>query len=314
MKLELVMRFDYGAIVPWVRRRQDGLIAIAGPDGLRLHTPIAVTGRDMRTTAEFEVNAGEQIPFVLEWFPSQDPPEGTPDAGALVQATDDEWRGVVGAVRVQGQYHDEVVRSLLTLECLTYEPTGGPRRRADHVAARERRRHPQLGLPLLLDAGRDAHARCAAVRRVPRRSGAVPRMGAARGRGRSREPADHVRPRRGTAPHRAHARLDAGLARIPSGAHRQRGARADAARRVRRARRRHVAQRARRGSRSTTTRGSCSWCCSSRSRRSGGNPTTASGRCAARAATSCTRRSLRGSRSIARSRWSRPPRTAARVR
>ena len=69
-----------------------------------------------------------------------------------------------------------------------------------------------------------------------------------------------------------------------------------------------------RGSRSTTTRGSCSWCCSSRSRRSGGNPTTASGRCAARAATSCTRRSLRGSRSIARSRWSRPPRTAARVR
>ena len=53
MKLELVVRFDYGAIVPWVRRRQDGLIAIAGPDGLRLHTPIAVTGRDMRTTAEF---------------------------------------------------------------------------------------------------------------------------------------------------------------------------------------------------------------------------------------------------------------------
>ena len=125
MKLQLVMRFDYGAIVPWVRRRPDGLIAIAGPDGLRLHTPIAVTGRDMRTTAEFEVNAGEQVPFVLEWFPSQDPPDAMPDAAALVRGTDDEWHAWSAQCVYEGKYHDEVVRSLLTLECLTYEATGG---------------------------------------------------------------------------------------------------------------------------------------------------------------------------------------------
>ena len=102
MQFELVMRFDYGAIVPWVRRRQDGLTAIAGPDGLRLRTPIAISGEDLRTVATFEVGAGDRVPFVLEWFPSH--------AAARRHAVgerDPERHGrrvarVVGAVRVPG--------------------------------------------------------------------------------------------------------------------------------------------------------------------------------------------------------------------
>jgi len=125
MQFELVMRFDYGAIVPWVRRRQDGLTAIAGPDGLRLRTPIAISGEDLRTVATFEVGAGDRVPFVLEWFPSHAPPDATPSASAILNETDDEWRAWSAQCVFQGPHHDEVVRSLLTLECLTYEPTGG---------------------------------------------------------------------------------------------------------------------------------------------------------------------------------------------
>jgi GH15 family glucan-1,4-alpha-glucosidase len=125
MQFELVMRFDYGSVVPWVRRRQDGLTAIAGPDGLRLRTPIAISGHDLRTTASFEVRAGEQVPFVLEWFPSHLPPETTGSAEALVSETDDTWRGWSAQCNSLGKYHEVVLRSLLTLDCLTYAPTGG---------------------------------------------------------------------------------------------------------------------------------------------------------------------------------------------
>jgi GH15 family glucan-1,4-alpha-glucosidase len=125
VRLELIMRFDYGSIVPWVLRRQDGLTAIAGPDGLRLSTPIAVTGRDLHTTAEFVVDAGQQVPFVLEWFPSHQPAEAVRSAEALVRETDNDWRAWSAQCGYEGPHREEVLRSLLTLECLTYEPTGG---------------------------------------------------------------------------------------------------------------------------------------------------------------------------------------------
>jgi GH15 family glucan-1,4-alpha-glucosidase len=125
MRLELTMRFDYGSIVPWVRRRQDGLTAIAGPDGLRLFTPISVTGRDLHTTAEFVVDAGQQVPFVLAWFPSHQLAEGVRSAEALVRETDNDWRAWSAQCIYEGPHREQVLRSLLTLECLTYEPTGG---------------------------------------------------------------------------------------------------------------------------------------------------------------------------------------------
>src|SRR5712672_1104386 len=65
MQMELIIRFDYGQIVPWVRHRNGGLEAIAGPDGLILRTPIETQGKDLTTFAEFTVGEGEQVPFVL---------------------------------------------------------------------------------------------------------------------------------------------------------------------------------------------------------------------------------------------------------
>ena len=70
MQMEFVIRFDYGQIVPWVRHRNGGLEAIAGPDGLILRTPIETRGKDLTTVAEFTVGEGERVPFVLTWFAS----------------------------------------------------------------------------------------------------------------------------------------------------------------------------------------------------------------------------------------------------
>src|SRR5690348_1533979 len=80
MKMELVIRFDYGWIVPWVRRMSDGspgIRAIAGPDTLVLRTPVELKGHNMTTVAEFDVAAGERVPFALTWHAShlQEPKE-----------------------------------------------------------------------------------------------------------------------------------------------------------------------------------------------------------------------------------------------
>ena len=60
MKMELSIRFDYGSVVPWVRRTEDGLSAIAGPDTVRLRTPVDLKGENFKTTSEFTVSAGQQ--------------------------------------------------------------------------------------------------------------------------------------------------------------------------------------------------------------------------------------------------------------
>ena len=84
MRSELVIRFDYGAIVPWVRRVDHARVAIAGPDALCLRTPLEIHGEEMTTVSEFTLRPGERIPFVLTWFPSHEPlpAEIDPEAGA----------------------------------------------------------------------------------------------------------------------------------------------------------------------------------------------------------------------------------------
>ena len=76
MRSELVIRFDYGRIVPWVRRVGDARLAVAGPDALCLRTPVELRGEDLTTVAEFTLEPGERVPFVLTWFPSHEPPPG----------------------------------------------------------------------------------------------------------------------------------------------------------------------------------------------------------------------------------------------
>ncbi|HEY8752985.1 MAG TPA: glycoside hydrolase family 15 protein [Arthrobacter sp.] len=122
---ELTLRFDYGHIVPWVRRDKRGLHAIAGPDAAYLVTKAPLRGENMHTVSDFTVQAGERVPFVLTWAPSHVPRPHSVDAEKVLEATVDFWHGWISQCTVQGKYRDAVVRSLVTLKALTYAPTGG---------------------------------------------------------------------------------------------------------------------------------------------------------------------------------------------
>ncbi len=126
MHLELVLRFGFGAIVPWVTKMEDGTLrAVAGPDMVVLRTPVRLKGENMHTVGEFTVAAGEMVPFLLSYGPSHLPiPEPLAPQPAL-DATEAYWRGWSAKCRSAGPWSDAVVRSLITLKALTYGPTGG---------------------------------------------------------------------------------------------------------------------------------------------------------------------------------------------
>jgi GH15 family glucan-1,4-alpha-glucosidase len=125
MRSELVLRFDYGHVVPWVRRIDHSRVAIAGPDALCFRTPVDVRGENMRTVSEFTVTEGDRIPFVLTWFPShRDLPERIDPEQAL-RDTETYWHEWAEACEHDHDFHDEIHQSLLVLKALTYGPTGG---------------------------------------------------------------------------------------------------------------------------------------------------------------------------------------------
>ena len=125
MRSELVIRFDYGAIVPWVRRVDHARVAIAGPDALCYRAPVEVRGENMTTVSEFVLRPGERIPFVLTWFPSHHPVPDEIDPEQALDDTEDYWREWAATCKHVGDYHDEIHESLLVLKALTYAPTGG---------------------------------------------------------------------------------------------------------------------------------------------------------------------------------------------
>lgn len=126
LRMELVIRFGFGVGIPWVRRTEDGaLLAICGPDMTVLRTPVATRGEDMTTVADFEVGAGETIPFVLTYGPSHLPVPERIDPARALKDTEDFWTEWSSRCIYRGDYRDLVVRSLLTLKALTYAPTGG---------------------------------------------------------------------------------------------------------------------------------------------------------------------------------------------
>jgi GH15 family glucan-1,4-alpha-glucosidase len=127
MSTELVIRFDYGAIVPWVHRLPDGALrAIAGPDQLVLRTPVPVEGVDHRTAGTFTVNAGDTVPFTMSYRASHlEAPQAT-DPIAGLAATEKFWADWAGRARVvDASERATILRSLLVLKALTYAPTGG---------------------------------------------------------------------------------------------------------------------------------------------------------------------------------------------
>lgn len=126
LQMELVIRFGFGVDIPWVRRTEDkALLAICGQDMTVLRTPVEIRGKDLTTVAEFEVKAGETVPFVLTYGPSHlDPPEPI-DPDAALRETEAYWTEWCSHATPDGPYRDLVMRSLITLKALTFGPTGG---------------------------------------------------------------------------------------------------------------------------------------------------------------------------------------------
>jgi GH15 family glucan-1,4-alpha-glucosidase len=127
MRLELVVRFDYGISVPWVTQLDDksGLSFIAGPNGITLRGPVEFKGEEMATVADFTVGAGETVPFVMTYNASHLTLPPPIDAAAVLGRTEQVWRDWSGRCTYQGIWREPVVRSLLTLKALTFEATGG---------------------------------------------------------------------------------------------------------------------------------------------------------------------------------------------
>ncbi|MFJ6779096.1 glycoside hydrolase family 15 protein [Streptomyces yangpuensis] len=123
----LRLRFDYGHVVPWVRRSDGDRVAVAGPDSawFRSEPPVRTWGEDNSTRSQFPVTAGRRVAFVLTWHPSHEPrPEPTDPFEALESSLSD-WREWSAPCRYEGPYREAVTRSLITLKALTYAPTGG---------------------------------------------------------------------------------------------------------------------------------------------------------------------------------------------
>ena len=127
MRMELIIRFDYGHIEPAVRKswQHEGFEAIAGPDGLIFRSPVETKRGKNRTVAEFTVVKGDRVPFVLTWFASHTDPPRTKDPEEGLRDTEKFWRDWTKQFRSEGKWRDAVVRSLITLKALTYAPTGG---------------------------------------------------------------------------------------------------------------------------------------------------------------------------------------------
>jgi GH15 family glucan-1,4-alpha-glucosidase len=127
MHMRMVIRFDYGLTVPWVRHLGDsGFVAIAGPNALTLHTKVKTRGVDLSSVADFAVGEGELESFVLVWHPSnEEGGEPTPDVKLELEKTHAFWSEWSARCRYRGPWRAAMIRSLITLKALTYEPTGG---------------------------------------------------------------------------------------------------------------------------------------------------------------------------------------------
>jgi GH15 family glucan-1,4-alpha-glucosidase len=129
LRLEVKLRFGYGRTVPWVRRQDYGISAIAGPDAVQLRTPVELTGEDFSTVARFGVDAGDTVPFRLAYHPSHLSAGQAPDCESQLEETTRTWRDWSGRCDYERDedhpWRKAVTRSLITLKALTYSPTGG---------------------------------------------------------------------------------------------------------------------------------------------------------------------------------------------
>jgi GH15 family glucan-1,4-alpha-glucosidase len=128
MEMEVALRFENGQAVPWVRRKDYGLSAIAGPHAVELHTDLPLEGRDLKTRARFLVNTGDNVSLTMSYHPSNEQPHFVADRRDLLNRTAMWWREWVKHGSFENMpdiWREPVVRSLVTLKMLIYAPTGG---------------------------------------------------------------------------------------------------------------------------------------------------------------------------------------------
>jgi GH15 family glucan-1,4-alpha-glucosidase len=125
MTMQATFRFDYGRLVPWLQRTPEGLLAIAGPDAVRLATTAPLVNEDFATRSDFSLSAGEFVSFVLTWFPSHRDPPQVRDTSVLASEVEQAWTRWSARSTYRGPWREAVERSLITLKLLTYRPTGG---------------------------------------------------------------------------------------------------------------------------------------------------------------------------------------------
>ena len=125
MRMELVLRFGYGSVIPWVRRVDGTLLATSGPHSVEVRAGVETHGEDFRTVAEFTVGRGERVPFVITFFPSHESRPLPIDPFAVHDTTQHWWDDWCAQCTYHGRWRDAVMRSLITLKSLTHAPTGG---------------------------------------------------------------------------------------------------------------------------------------------------------------------------------------------
>ncbi|GIW48130.1 MAG: glucoamylase [Deltaproteobacteria bacterium] len=125
MRMELIIRFDYGWVVPWVRRIENGIRAIAGPDTLHCYTDVNLRGENFHTVADFVVSEGQSVSFDLVWSYTYGSVPQPADVKKSLMDTEAWWRKWSEHCTYNGEWKEAVLRSLITLKALTYAPTGG---------------------------------------------------------------------------------------------------------------------------------------------------------------------------------------------
>ena len=126
MRSELAVRFDYGISIPWVSRLEDrALSLVAGATMLVLRSDVQVSGQGMRTIGDFVISQGERKHFVLTHQVSYQREVAVVDPFKLLEQCERFWLDWSGRCKSAGPYSDHVLRSLITLKALTFQPSGG---------------------------------------------------------------------------------------------------------------------------------------------------------------------------------------------
>ncbi len=125
MRTEVIIRFDYGHTIPWVRKRDYGFSAVSGPNAIAFRTAVPLESKDYTTVGEFTISEGQSETFRLTGYPSHEDEPGDADPLRMLSEAERRWRDWAGRCSSEGEWRDAVVRSLITLKALTYTPTGG---------------------------------------------------------------------------------------------------------------------------------------------------------------------------------------------